>query len=157
MEYNIESEHQQKSMLEKIRSAEPEAVLYYLGMLLIGVVTVFYFMIRLFGIRIPRVLTICYLHTLTGYYCPGCGGTRSASFLIHGHLWKSLYYNPFATYILIMGGIFMVTQTLSRLTGDRVKGLKFRNNYISIGVILLIIQFLIKNLLFGLYGIKLIP
>lgn len=36
----------------------------------------------------------CLFHLLTGFYCPGCGGTRALRELMRLHPVKSLLYNP---------------------------------------------------------------
>ena len=36
---------------------------------------------------------ICLFHSLTGWNCPGCGATRAAYQLLHGHLLRALHDN----------------------------------------------------------------
>ncbi|HSU65412.1 MAG TPA: DUF2752 domain-containing protein [Tepidisphaeraceae bacterium] len=36
----------------------------------------------------------CLFHSLTGWYCPGCGSTRAAYHLLHGHLAAAFRLNP---------------------------------------------------------------
>jgi len=36
----------------------------------------------------------CVFHTLTGYDCPGCGGTRAMHQLLHGHVREAFALNP---------------------------------------------------------------
>ena len=36
---------------------------------------------------------VCEFHELTGLNCPGCGGTRAAYQLLHGHVLQSLHDN----------------------------------------------------------------
>ena len=36
---------------------------------------------------------ICMFHSLTGWNCPGCGATRAAYQLLHGHLLRALHDN----------------------------------------------------------------
>jgi hypothetical protein len=38
----------------------------------------------------------CLFHSLTGYYCPGCGLTRAGRLAAHGHLWAAFRMNPLA-------------------------------------------------------------
>ena len=35
----------------------------------------------------------CMFHELTGLHCPGCGATRAAYALLHGHLTQALHQN----------------------------------------------------------------
>ncbi|MDX1462453.1 MAG: DUF2752 domain-containing protein [Marinirhabdus sp.] len=37
----------------------------------------------------------CPFHSLTGYYCPGCGSQRAIHQLLHGDLYLAFSYNPF--------------------------------------------------------------
>lgn len=36
----------------------------------------------------------CYMYRMTGYYCPGCGGTRAVQALVHVELLRSLRCHP---------------------------------------------------------------
>jgi hypothetical protein len=45
----------------------------------------------------------CPTYTLTGTYCPGCGGLRSAHALLHGDLATSLERNP-----LVLPGLVLL-------------------------------------------------
>ena len=35
----------------------------------------------------------CTFHQLTGYHCPGCGGTRCVAALLHGDILQAAAYN----------------------------------------------------------------
>lgn len=43
----------------------------------------------------------CLFRSLTGLYCPGCGGTRAAKFLFCGDIGKSLWYHPLVGYMVL--------------------------------------------------------
>lgn len=91
----------------------------------------------------------CIFENITGYYCPGCGGTRSVIYLLKGNLVKSIYYNIFATYAALLYIIFMGSHTLAFITKGTIKGLKFRNWFIYVGIILLILQWILKNIFYN--------
>lgn len=40
----------------------------------------------------------CLFHLTTGYYCPGCGGTRAITALLRGRLLSSFLYHPVVLY-----------------------------------------------------------
>lgn len=51
----------------------------------------------------------CPFHSLTGYYCPGCGSQRAFHALLHGHFMQAAGYNllamislPFMAYSAIV-------------------------------------------------------
>jgi hypothetical protein len=46
---------------------------------------------------------VCLFHSLTGWNCPGCGGTRAAYQLLHGHLRRALQDN--ALFVLTLAGL----------------------------------------------------
>jgi hypothetical protein len=46
---------------------------------------------------------ICLFHSLTGWNCPGCGATRAAYQLLHGHLLRALHDN--ALFVLMLTGL----------------------------------------------------
>ena len=39
----------------------------------------------------------CIFHALTGWQCPGCGGTRALYHLLHFHLGEAIHYNALVT------------------------------------------------------------
>lgn len=61
--------------------------------------------IRLFECPIKK-----YLH----FYCPGCGGTRSAGALLSGDIGASLYYNP-----MVIGFLAYVSLVIAIAVFDR--------------------------------------
>ena len=46
---------------------------------------------------------ICLFHSLTGLNCPGCGATRAAYQLLHGHLLRALQDN--ALFVLMLAAL----------------------------------------------------
>jgi hypothetical protein len=46
---------------------------------------------------------ICLFHSLTGWNCPGCGATRAAYQLLHGHLLRALHNN--ALFVLTLAAL----------------------------------------------------
>ncbi len=59
----------------------------------------------------------CLFHLVTGYYCPGCGNTRSADALLHGNIPLALRNNavlPFLVIILIILYIELILSVLGK-------------------------------------------
>lgn len=107
--------------------------------------------------RVINVDQPCILRSMTGLYCPGCGGTRALRFLIHGQVAKSLYYNPAVGYVMIFVMTYMVSHILKHLTKGKIKGIHYRNGYCYMGVILLVLNWIWKNYMLLVYHRMLIP
>jgi Protein of unknown function (DUF2752) len=54
------------------------------------------FVLRVFTPGASNIFPPCPLHTLTGWYCPGCGSLRALHQLLHGNLGAAFAFNPFA-------------------------------------------------------------
>ena len=61
---------------------------------------------------------ICQFHRLTGLNCPGCGATRAAYALLHGHLLVALQDNALFLFLLVGMGVRGVWFTLKRFRGQ---------------------------------------
>lgn len=104
---------------------------------------------------ITRLLNLppCIFHLLTGYYCPGCGGTRAFRALLHGHILDSLCYHPVVLYGLSVYLYFMLTQTIQRLSRQKFSiGMRYRSIYAWICVAVILGNFVLKNLLHHFCG-----
>lgn len=98
------------------------------------------------GLRLTDWLPPCLFHKLTGLYCPGCGGTRAAALLLAGHPLKSFIYHPLVLYIGALYFWFMVSTTIEYVSKGRHKiGMFYHNWYVVTGIVLLALNFLIKN------------
>lgn len=95
----------------------------------------------------------CFFSFVIGIYCPGCGGTRAFIAMLHGHFLKALWYHPLIPYLTVIYCGFMLTQGLSRLGFKRIRPWKFHYWYLWVGLILLIANFILKNVLRLGFGI----
>ncbi len=68
----------------------------------VGVV-IYYFLFTQLNFRIP-----CLFHTLTGFYCPGCGITRMFVSLLKLDFYQAFRYNPLVFILLILYGLYRV-------------------------------------------------
>ena len=92
---------------------------------------------------VPR----CPFHALTGFYCPGCGGTRALRCLLQGNLLQSFRHHPLVPYTAVLGGWFMVSHILERISGGRLPiGMRLRSGYLWIALVLVIANVLLKNI-----------
>lgn len=119
---------------------------YITGLVLIAMSIILIIIFQVFGTAWLALLPKCFFHITTGYYCPGCGGTRAIIYLFKGQLLKSFFYHPLVLYLAIVGGWFMISQTIERISASRIKiGMHFRTIYLWIAVILITVNFVIKN------------
>lgn len=89
----------------------------------------------------------CVFKKTTGFYCPGCGCTRSVNALLSGHILISFLYNPFIPYCVIMWVLYTGSHILEILKVPRIKGMKYRDIYVYIALILIFSNWIVKNIL----------
>ena len=92
----------------------------------------------------------CPFYTLTGLYCPGCGGQRAVKALLGGKLLASLHDHPLVLPLFLYGAIYLVSQGLNRLTKGRTAALCFQNWHLYFFLGLLVLQWIAKNLLLAI-------
>lgn len=138
------------------RDVETEKVLYCMGWVCIGILLLIVVISRIFPHTIEHLIMPCVFKQVTGYYCPGCGGTRAVKFFLTGHWIKSFIYHPLVIYMGLGGSIYMVTHTLSYITKGRVKGMVFHLWYVYVMAIIIVVQFIIKNFILYKWGIYII-
>lgn len=113
-------------------------------------------MLTYMKILLPNIsMPPCIVYTITGLYCPGCGGTRAVNALLHGHFLQSLWYHPLVLYTVVIFGIFMISQTLERLKIGNIKGLKFREWHLYAALIIMVLNWIGKNVLLYAFHIAL--
>ena len=97
-------------------------------------------------------LPTCLFHELTGFYCPGCGGTRAVYHLTRGWILSAAVLHPVVPYGAAVGGYFLISQTAARLSGKSGRWMMhYHDRYLWIALGIVIANLLIKNvcLLFG--------
>ena len=95
----------------------------------------------------------CFFNVFFGIYCPGCGGTRALIALLHGHVLKALWYHPFVPYFAVVYLGFLLTQGLQRLGVKKIRGWRFHDWYLWTGLVILIVNFVVKNVLRLTFGV----
>lgn len=125
---------------------------YYVG-LGAGILAVaFKIFFSLLNISIEQMVPPCSFYTLTGYYCPGCGGTRAVIALLQGRFFLSLYYHPFVPYMASYYVLYEISHTLDLITHGKVRGMRFCPSYFYIGIALILLQWVGKNYFKYRYG-----
>lgn len=132
-----------------------ETAFFVVGIILAAIAIVIAALFALFPEVFTRFRFPCMFHEITGLYCPGCGGTRAVKAFFVGHIVKSFLYNPVVFYSVVMYTWFMGSQLLERMTGGKVKGLKYRHLYLWLALVIVVANCLIRNILLIRYGITL--
>lgn len=141
--------------MAKHKSLEDE--LYPVGLLILAfaAVGIPLFFIFLAGRDLSQ--SDCAFQLFLGMYCPGCGGTRSVNALLHGHLFQSLWYHPLVLYSAGLYLVFMISWTAAKLHLFGIKsGLKFRPGYMYAMLVIIAVNFIVKNVLKLGFGILMI-
>lgn len=102
--------------------------------------------------RLPQIP--CMFVLVFGMYCPGCGGTRAAKALLEGRLLTSFFYHPVVLYGAVLYLCFMLTNGLPLIGVKGVRPMKFRNGYLWAGLVLIAVNFVVKNVLLFGFGIS---
>lgn len=130
---------------------------FVFGWIAIAVVLLLGTFVKVTGFNPLQLLGPCLLHALSGYYCPGCGGTRAVKFLLQGQLLKSFCYHPIVLYAVVLGGWFMISQTIERVSRGKIRiGLHFREIYMWLALAIIIINCLVKNLALLIWNVDLL-
>ena len=130
---------------------------YIAGWILMALFAMGAAVIHIKGKTILNYVPPCMFHRVTGYYCPGCGGTRAVFTFFRGDIVRAFKFHPFVPYTIILGGWFMLSQTIQRLSGDRIKiGMNFRIVYLWIALGIIALNWIIKNMFILVCGIHLL-
>lgn len=106
----------------------------------------------------------CLFHFLTGFYCPGCGGTRAVRLLLRGDVAGSFQYHPFVLYAcmaliveaLICGSCLVRRQFMGEKQLRYLPGMERRYRWwVLAGAVIVIVNWIVKNVLL-LAGIDLL-
>lgn len=139
-------------MLQKQKTLEEQLYLIGLVILVSGSISILVY----FKIILPGIESIpCALLATLGLYCPGCGGTRAVEALFHGHFLTSLWYHPLVLYTVVIYGGFMLTNTMENLHILHIKGWKFHAWHMYGALIIVIGNWIIKNILLVCFHITL--
>lgn len=139
-------------------SKELDTLAYIVAIIAFIGLFVYIYISHCYGITMTDIIPPCHFHAVTGFYCPGCGGTRSVMHMLSGNFVKSLYYHPIVLYVTIPGIVFFISQSIYRIrrffTRNSCKSspekycyhvISIHPVYIYIGCALIILQWIIKN------------
>lgn len=91
-------------------------------------------------------VTLCMFHALTGLDCPGCGMTRAAWLLMHGHPIQSLAQNPFL-FVIFIAAYMGIAELSPYLIGRRLPQLHIPNWMLIVLCALLFVFTIARNVI----------
>lgn len=114
------------------------------------------------GILVPLLHKVapCSFHALTGFYCPGCGGTRATLSLLQFNIIESFLYHPIVPYCALIYVLFMGSHTIAYLTKQKgifgicKKGMAYRDLYIYLAIVILLLNFILRNAIYFFWHIS---
>lgn len=105
----------------------------------------------------------CLFRRMTGLYCPGCGGSRAARYLLRGDIGKSLWYHPLVGYAVLVAAVEFGGWLWAK-GGEGRRGktgaARFLGHYeaeVYVGAGIIAANWVIKNGVLLTMGVKLIP
>lgn len=87
----------------------------------------------------------CWFNVVTGYLCPGCGGTRSFYALMNGDIVSSFKYNAFVPIMCIFGIIIYCRLFLKIVCNKNIKIFPKSDNFVYIPLAIFLVYFLVRN------------
>lgn len=124
-----------------------EQVFYIIGACGLGFALILYLLYQIMPVHLEKFFMPCMFKTVTGLYCPGCGGTRAAAALFKGKFLLSFLYHPIVPYTAVIYIWYMFSHSLERLSRGKIKaGMSYRDAYLWIALGLVAGNFLVKNL-----------
>lgn len=99
----------------------------------------------------------CSFRVVSGYYCPGCGGTHAVCALAAGDLITCAKEHAFVLYTALGITIFLLWNTFSTIYNKKIGSAKmpvmhFYTAYIYVGIAIIFIQWIIKNALLVIHS-----
>ena len=130
--------------MDNHKLGETDKVIYELGIVALGICIAAVLLYYILGINILGFRYPCIFNKVTGYCCPGCGGTRSMRALLQGDVLRCLYDYPPLLYGLGIYVVFMVRCFLHKHFGVRKSKNGTVVKHLQIFVVLVGIQWVVK-------------
>lgn len=116
------------------------------------------FLCRFFHIKPDELhITMDWFMEQTGFYCPGCGGTRSVLYLLWGDFPNAVLYHPVVGYFSLLVLFYFLFYTAGTLSKGRIRSVRFRPGYFYVLIAVLFLQWILKNYFVWSMQVYIIP
>lgn len=89
----------------------------------------------------------CVLHSLTGWWCPGCGSLRAMHQLLHGEIAKAFALNPLLLIALPLVGFAIINSAVRKWTGRELVRFTLPASWIWAILAVIILYTVLRNVL----------
>lgn len=94
----------------------------------------------------------CWFKEVTGLYCPGCGGLRSAHQLLQGNFLNALDYNLLIIFVFPLSVYLFLSQLRLFIFGKQLRELPSGKALISAAVVIMLTFWILRNISGSLFG-----
>ncbi len=124
-----------------------DRICYIAGWCILAVIALIAIFLKTADISLTEWIRPCLFHRVTGFYCPGCGGTRAVAAFFRGDWLSSFLYHPIVCYTAAVGGCFMISQTVEKLSNGKLPvGMHYRNCYLWTALVITLLHFAVSNI-----------
>lgn len=129
-----------------------DKIFYCFSIILLGCLIALTFLQRSGLLLLTDLGFPCSFRLISGYYCPGCGGTHAVCALASGDFITCVKEHAFVFYTAAGLTLFVLWNTFCSLynkkTGSaKIPVMHFHTAYIYIGIIIIFVQWIAKNVL----------
>lgn len=89
----------------------------------------------------------CLFRLLTGFYCPGCGGTRALAAFLHGQWLQSFIFHPIVLYMFCSVLLSLVMRLKKGKRERDGHDFRLEEALVYAGLCLVAVNWLLKNVL----------
>ncbi|MBE6072275.1 MAG: DUF2752 domain-containing protein [Clostridium butyricum] len=124
-----------------------EKTLFMTSSAIIFLGIIFTIIFNIFNLEINLSPIPCILNSKFHLYCPGCGGTRALNSLLTLSLLDSFLYHPIVLYSVCIFIYYYIKTAISLLRKKEYSKFHFNYLILYIGLAIIIINFILKNIL----------
>lgn len=124
-----------------------EKILFIISSIIIFLGIIFTIIFNIFNLEISLSPIPCILNSKFHLYCPGCGGTRALNSLLKLSLLDSFFCHPIILYSVSIFVYYYLKAFIFLLIKKRYPKFYFNYLFLYIGLSIILINFLLRNIL----------